>query len=197
MRFVIYIEPVAKGRPRFSNRTKRMHSPKSTVAFEREFRKLAEQVLGGAEYPVYPEGVPLAVDVDFVRKRPQDFDKRGGSLQAARKLWNPRVYDIDNLVKAVFDSLNGVMWHDDKQIVAVRMRKFFAGPGEKPRICVHVRRVGLEPEVLCDDWGDEVDYDWGQTERDVGGYSSEPEDSPDDRQITIMDVIDAMEDSDD
>jgi Holliday junction resolvase RusA-like endonuclease len=37
-----------------------------------------------------------------------------------------RAYDLDNVVKAVFDGLNGVLWRDDVLVVDLRVRKRYA-----------------------------------------------------------------------
>ena len=47
--------------------------------------------------------------------------------------------DCDNYAKAVLDSMNGVVWLDDAQIVALHVYKFYA---EKP--CVKVKVVELQ-----------------------------------------------------
>ena len=34
--------------------------------------------------------------------------------------------DLDNCLKLVADALNGILWHDDRQIVRVTARKIYA-----------------------------------------------------------------------
>jgi Holliday junction resolvase RusA-like endonuclease len=34
--------------------------------------------------------------------------------------------DADNVVKAIFDGLNGVLWRDDVQVVDLRVRKRYS-----------------------------------------------------------------------
>lgn len=38
--------------------------------------------------------------------------------------------DIDNVLKAVMDALNGAAYVDDKQVVSVTCRKYYAADGE-------------------------------------------------------------------
>jgi Holliday junction resolvase RusA-like endonuclease len=53
--------------------------------------------------------------------------------------------DIDNLEKAIFDSLNGWAWVDDKQICKLESEKFYA---REPRIEIEWREHHVEP--ACD-----------------------------------------------
>jgi Holliday junction resolvase RusA-like endonuclease len=50
--------------------------------------------------------------------------------------------DIDNLWKLVADALNGIVWHDDKQITRADAEIFLFA--EKPRTEVEVWLVGVQ-----------------------------------------------------
>lgn len=52
--------------------------------------------------------------------------------------------DADNLVKAVADSLQGVLFKNDNQLVDVRVIKMVAGRGERPRL--ELTLVEFEPK---------------------------------------------------
>lgn len=60
---------------------------------------------------------PLGLSVMFVFERPQS------RLKEDSHIIKP---DCDNLVKGVQDALNGIAWHDDSQIVDVRILKRWA-----------------------------------------------------------------------
>lgn len=47
--------------------------------------------------------------------------------------------DADNVLKAVFDGMNGVVWVDDVQACGVVLRKRYA---ETPGVTVVVRKMG-------------------------------------------------------
>jgi Holliday junction resolvase RusA-like endonuclease len=66
----------------------------------------------------------VIVDVDFFRG-----DKRA--------------CDLDNLLKQIFDCANGIVWHDDSQVVALYAQKLF--DKTKPRTELRVWKV-VEPE---------------------------------------------------
>ena len=50
--------------------------------------------------------------------------------------------DADNVLKAVCDGINGVVWHDDTQAVDVTLRKRY---GPVPGVWVFVRQVPSAP----------------------------------------------------
>jgi Holliday junction resolvase RusA-like endonuclease len=50
--------------------------------------------------------------------------------------------DIDNVVKAIFDGLNGVAWRDDVQVVSLTVRKHYSAT---PRVDVHLSEASVMP----------------------------------------------------
>mgnify|MGYP003641671900 CR=1 FL=1 len=93
------LNPVAASRPRFSK-----HGHAYFAGAYKQFRKdmidEADVVLGELE----PLQGPLSVDLEIFVCKPK-----------STKLHSPRG-DIDNFTKAIFDSLNGRLWEDDRQI---------------------------------------------------------------------------------
>lgn len=162
MRFTVYIEPKPKPRPRMNMKTGRVYTPAKCHSYQNEIRDAIVRHLGiGAKYPIFGVDVPLAVDVDFVSNLPNSHEgnRKKGKLGPH---WRPVGDDIDNLAKAVWDGLNGILWEDDRQIVETRMRKLYASrkrrdgeedievdADERPRICISVRPVDEEPLELC------------------------------------------------
>ena len=73
----------------------------------------------------------LSVNVEFIYRTTEK-----------RKLYTEKTTrpDIDNLLKALFDGLNGVAWADDSQIVYINARKSW---GEYDVIKLIVERVRL------------------------------------------------------
>tara|TARA_R100000664_G_C2720751_1_gene114327 strand:- start:138 stop:374 length:237 start_codon:yes stop_codon:yes gene_type:complete len=47
--------------------------------------------------------------------------------------------DLDNVIKAVNDALNGVLYQDDRQIVSIRARQQYAQKGHDEHISITVR----------------------------------------------------------
>jgi Holliday junction resolvase RusA-like endonuclease len=80
---------------------------------EREFASVVNDTFLGrlGRIPAFQRTLALAVDVCFV------FPNQGSSIVATA--------DIDNLCKFVLDALNGVLYHDDRQIVMLKASKLF------------------------------------------------------------------------
>lgn len=111
------IEPVPKGRPRFT-RTGHAYTPAKTRKFEKEIKYLAQ-----IKWNRSPITGPISVELVFVMKRPNKPKKE-----------YPRG-DLDNFCKAVLDSCNGVIWNDDSQIVSICVYKKY---GTTPNIELEV-----------------------------------------------------------
>ena len=108
------INPVAASRPRVSK-----HGHAYFTGAYKQFRKdmidVAEAVLGEFK----PLQGPLSVDLELYVCKPK-----------TTKLSSPRG-DIDNFTKAVFDSLNGILWDDDRQIEKHYVVKCWTGSPEQ------------------------------------------------------------------
>ena len=102
MEWTFPISPVAASRPRVSKHGAYFTGPYKK--FRTDMINLVPEVIGDGFLPL---DYPLSVDVELYVKRPKKT-----------KLLSPRA-DIDNYLKAVFDSLNGSLWEDDKQIQTV------------------------------------------------------------------------------
>ena len=148
--FVLPINPIPKGRPRFNSKTGRTYTPNRTKDFQNEVRKWVCRNLGEFfDYPMYEKGFSVAISIDFIYKRSIDMSKK--SIPDGL-LWRPKGDDIDNLQKSVLDALNEVLWADDRQIVEVNARKLWAAKGDEPRICIVIRTAGDPPQASCDFW---------------------------------------------
>ncbi len=105
-----------KQRPRIT-RSGHMYTPKQTVEFEK-------MVSAGWNYPRLSK--EIRVEVDIYVKIPTSF-KKGKRLAAEHNIIRPTTTpDIDNILKAIFDGLNGVAYEDDKQIVEVVANKYYS-----------------------------------------------------------------------
>ncbi|WP_270456094.1 RusA family crossover junction endodeoxyribonuclease [Allisonella histaminiformans] len=119
--FIIPGRPVGKGRPRF---TKNGHcwTPDRTVAYEREIKLAYWEDYGRRKFS---SDKALAVTIVLYYVRPKSMTK-AKRLLAQRGILRPIVKpDVDNVVKAILDALNGVAFEDDRQIVQVECEKWY------------------------------------------------------------------------
>lgn len=131
------IEPVAKGRPRFRVMYNRVstRTPEKTKVFENSIATLYAQKVKGFKFE---KQVPLQLEVYFGMPIPKSFSKRKRQ-QIEQGLIFPAVKpDLDNLLKAILDALNGLAWYDDAQIVSITMDKEYS---EEPHIELNIRKI--------------------------------------------------------
>ena len=140
MRFIIPAVPVAQPRQRFAKRGNFVSAyiPKSDPIHD--FKATVRMVVSEL-YKDAPLDCPLAVVLEFVFPRPSTMRWKRRAMPRA---WRPHKPDGDNLVKAVWDSLNGLLWQDDALIVDVRARKFIASGDEQPHVVIEVHKLQTE-----------------------------------------------------
>lgn len=105
-----------KGRPRFGNG--RTYTDAKTVNAETWIKACAVEQLG-TPLMVGPLYVVVDIGVPYVKSWP----KRTKARAMAQLLWPTSKPDIDNCVKLIADALNGILWHDDSQIVSLAVHK--------------------------------------------------------------------------
>lgn len=116
--------PVGKGRPRAATRGKHvtLYTPEKTATYEGTVALAGHQAMAGRVPLAGPVsvtmGIYLPVPASWSQKK-QQAALRGQELPAKKP-------DSDNVVKAVFDALNGVVWVDDVQVVDLVLRKRYA-----------------------------------------------------------------------
>lgn len=120
IQFTIPGAPVGKGRPRMT-RSGHAFTPEKTRNAEAHVKLLAGQAMAGA--PPIGGYVKLAVDVNCVPPTSWSRKKRE---QALLNRIRPGKPDLDNVVKLLGDSLNGVVLQDDKQIVEIVAAKRYS-----------------------------------------------------------------------
>lgn len=93
----------------------------------------------------YPGGLTVVIHVFLpipvsLSKRKRDMALIGAIRPVARP-------DIDNFIKAIFDSLNGICWIDDAQVVELHAAKMYS---DKPRVVVRVEQTTIGYEIPQD-----------------------------------------------
>jgi Holliday junction resolvase RusA-like endonuclease len=81
---------------------------------------------------------PLDVFIEFVMPRPKAMIWKTRSMPSVKHDKKP---DLDNLAKAVLDSLSGIAWVDDSQICVLQLCKRIASGGEQSHTRVRVQHA--------------------------------------------------------
>lgn len=117
-------DPVPQPRPRVSTRGgfARAYVPRQHAVHPYRDAIAAAARAAGAQ----PHSEPCEVVIDFVFGRPKSHLRKSGVKPDAPR-W-PRA-DLDNTTKAVLDSLNGVAWVDDAQVVRLVVSKGYETEG--------------------------------------------------------------------
>lgn len=127
--------PQGKGRARFGNG--RAYTPAKTVAYEGLIALAGQQAMEDrrlVESPVY-----LMVDAYF--PIPKSWPAARKRKAASSLVWHVAKPDGDNILKAVGDGLNGIIWKDDSQVAFAKITKQY---GEVPRLVVTVEVLNHE-----------------------------------------------------
>lgn len=126
--FVVPGPAIGKGRPRVGKvgNHARLFTPPKTVNYEGLVALAAAQAMQGR--PLI-EG-PVAVSIDISCQIPESWSRRKKQDAVNHVVLPTTKPDIDNVEKALFDAMNGVVWVDDVQVVNVSKRKRYAAtPG--------------------------------------------------------------------
>ena len=133
--YIIDGEPTAKGRPRFTRRG-HTYTPKKTADYEKHIKaELIEQ-----QAKPFEKETPLRVEVTFYKgylkswTKKQIHQAKDGSLMPVKRP------DLDNYTKAILDGANGLLWHDDSQIVDLLLYKRY---DETPRVEITVKEISF------------------------------------------------------
>lgn len=112
------------------------YTPAKTVVYEgairSAFRDAAKTQRGGKDTalvqdePVIGKGVPVRIRIEAFYKPAARTTKKQYILIQAGRLFPLRKPDIDNIVKAVADALNGVAYKDDAQVTEIVASKSYS-----------------------------------------------------------------------
>ena len=131
--FVVTGKPVGKGRPRASTRGGfvRMYTDAKTLGYEAAIADEAARAMSGAE----PFETPMQMQVSCYYPIPKSWPKKIKQGALDEEVFPKVKPDLDNVVKAVLDALNGVVYLDDAQVVNLVATKRYA---TEPRVEVYI-----------------------------------------------------------
>lgn len=125
LEFIVPGDPVSKGRPRFT-RSGHTFTPEATVRYENLVR-----VSFSEQYPNHTplsQGISLTVHSYF--RVPASWSKKKAMQALSGEIQKTTKPDLDNVLKAITDGLNGVAWADDAQINHIQATKRYS---DRPR----------------------------------------------------------------
>lgn len=133
--FTVRGEPKGKGRPRFSRvgNYARTYTPEETVKYEDLVKSEYLKQCGRVKFE---KGIPLSLNISAYYTIPKSASMKRKRLMAEGEIRPTKKPDVDNVVKIIADSLNGIAYHDDAQIVDAEIHKFYS---EIPRVEVEIQ----------------------------------------------------------
>ena len=131
--FEIVGEPQGKGRPRFSTRGGfvKTYTPEKTASYE-NFVKLCYL----NKYKGQKLDGEIIAEIIAYFSIPKSFSKKNRSEAIEGKIRPTKKPDTDNIAKTILDSLNGIAFEDDKQVVALLVKKLY---GEEAKVVVSLK----------------------------------------------------------
>ena len=85
-----------------------------------------------------PLAGPVEVEIAFYFQRPSNKTWKTRPMPLEAKTTKP---DLDNLAKAVMDSLNGVAWIDDAQVCKIVLSKWIVAGGEPVQSVIKIKEI--------------------------------------------------------
>ncbi|MBB3006023.1 RusA family crossover junction endodeoxyribonuclease [Cupriavidus alkaliphilus] len=137
--FTIPGQPVAKGRPKFARQGAfvRTYTPEKTASYENLVKLSATQAMSGRP----PFDGPVELTLEIRLQIPASWSKKRQQLAEAGQVAATKKPDADNVLKAVKDGMNGIVWIDDAQAVEYRISKRY---GTTPGVRVIVEQLPLQ-----------------------------------------------------
>lgn len=132
IRFTVPGDPVGKGRPRFVRATGRTFTPQKTASYENLVKLEFQQQCEGQRF-YSEEQLRMTIKAYFTVPASDSKRKREAKLNGTVR--PAKVPDCDNVGKVIADSLNGIAYRDDAQIVSMTIDKFYS---EVPRVEVWI-----------------------------------------------------------
>lgn len=117
----------AKQRPRMG-RSGVVYTPKETLVYENYVKMCYSDYARQFEWLPYENQVKAEIDVLVAVPKSDSKAKKKAKIEGAiRPTVKP---DCDNLAKSILDSLNGLAYQDDKQVVELSIKKYYAENAE-------------------------------------------------------------------
>jgi len=114
-----------------------------TPAKSKNYETLVQELFFAAHGSPMLSGQVCATIKAFYGLNKSDYGKKGITANGARKLNGvtrpTKKPDADNIAKIILDSLNGIAYTDDSQVVNLKIEKHYS---EKPRVEIEITELG-------------------------------------------------------
>lgn len=119
--------PIGKGRPKFARRGNFVsaYTPTKTRDYESLIADAAKQAMGSSE----PLKTPVAAYIYITVPIPASYSKKRTEACLSGLERPCKKPDIDNVIKAYLDSMNGIVYDDDTQVVSLHSTKRYGSVG--------------------------------------------------------------------
>lgn len=137
--FAVLGDPVAKGRPRASRTHTgiRMRTPAATKRYEEIVQSAARAAMGAGA----PFRRPVSLRVEIYLPIPLSWSKVRQTKARIGVICATNKPDADNVLKAIKDGMNGIVYDDDSQVIAMTVTKKYA---LEPRVDVEAKEIDGE-----------------------------------------------------
>ena len=119
--------PVGKGRPKFARRGNFVstYTPLKTKLYEDQIREVASQAMGSSE----PLETPITACFYITMPVPASYSKKAREACLSGETRPTKKPDVDNILKAFLDAMNGIVYLDDCQVVDLHVKKVYGSIG--------------------------------------------------------------------
>jgi crossover junction endodeoxyribonuclease RusA len=129
MEFIVPGQPEPQGSKVLSRYGHMYESAKGLPLWRAKVSDQARAAMKG-RYRNYNPALPIfssavMVDVTFIRRRPKSMSKNAPVTHIKKP-------DTSKLLRAIEDSMTGIVYHDDSQVIEAHPRKRYAYPDETP-----------------------------------------------------------------
>lgn len=134
LEFIVIGEPQGKGRPRFT-KAGTTYTPKKTADYE--------QLVKAAYYKYckayrFDDDAMIKMEIFAYYGIPMSASAKKRDEMLTRKKRPTKKPDMDNVLKIIADSLNGLAYKDDTQIVEAVVHKYY---GDVPSVLVRISSI--------------------------------------------------------
>lgn len=130
-------KPIAKARPKFFRRGNFVGTYDAQEKTKNDIAILAQKT---AQEQLYgnPLGGELVVSIDCFFEPLKSSSKKQLDLMLTNKVRHTKRPDCTNIAKFYEDAFNGILWHDDSQIVHLTIRKWY---GETAKVFISIQEI--------------------------------------------------------